>query len=402
MRYIIAIIAVISVSTSGLCIDYDPCAGYLCVPVEYPTIQSAIDAAEDGDVVLIADGTYKGDGNRDLNFLGKAITVMSAIGPEMTIIDCENDGRGFYFTSREGSDSMVRGFTIENGYTTGDGGGFYCYDSKPTIMNCTITGNTASTGGGIYCSDSYPTISNCVIEENTAESYGGGISCNDSSPTITNCIITGNDVTGFYGHGGGIYCYDSYPTVMYCSITENRTGRNGYGGGFYFKFSSPTITNCTISGNTAYDSGGIECLYSSPTITNCTITRNAASNNGGGIYCYYYSAPTITNCILWNDIPNEIQNLHEGNPTVKYTDIEGGYSGTGNIDKNPRFIPYPLYGYNYLLQPDSPCIDTGDPSIEDRLYDWHWRWPDFYPDGARSDMGAYGGPGNIGWIWWIE
>jgi len=55
-------------------------------------------------------------------------------------------------------------------------------------------------------------------------------------------------------------------------------------------------------------------------------------------------------------------------------------------------------GFDYLLRPGSPCIDTGDPSVEDSLYDWHPRWPDWYPNGARSDMGAYGGPGNSGWL----
>lgn len=61
-----------------------------------------------------------------------------------------------------------------------------------------------------------------------------------------------------------------------------------------------------------------------------------------------------------------------------------------------------MYGFEYLLKPGSPCIDTGDPSIEDALYDRHPRWPDWYPDGARSDMGAYGGPGNRGWLDWLK
>ena len=53
---------------------------------------------------------------------------------------------------------------------------------------------------------------------------------------------------------------------------------------------------------------------------------------------------------------------------------------------------------NFHLQDGSPCVDAGDPSIEDRLSDWHPKWPDRYPNGARSDMGAYGGPGNIDWL----
>jgi len=81
----------------------------LHVPSEYDTIQSAIDAASDGDEVVVADGIYTGDGNKNLEFLGKAITVRSENGPENCIIDCESSGRGFYFHHDEDSSSVVKG-----------------------------------------------------------------------------------------------------------------------------------------------------------------------------------------------------------------------------------------------------------------------------------------------------
>ena len=80
---------VLIAAASGTCLDHDPWAWCLHVPGEYSTIQSAIDAAEDGDIVLVADGTYTGSGNRDISYKGKAITVMSENGPESTVIDCE-------------------------------------------------------------------------------------------------------------------------------------------------------------------------------------------------------------------------------------------------------------------------------------------------------------------------
>ena len=139
------------------------------VPTDYSTIQTAIDAASDGDTVMVADGTYTGEGNKDLDFKGKAITVQSENGPENCIIDCEENGRGFYFHSGEGSISVVSGFTVTNGKIADNGAGIYCSSSSPTITNCIISNNTnpgswpSYSGAGIYCSFSSPAITNCTI-----------------------------------------------------------------------------------------------------------------------------------------------------------------------------------------------------------------------------------------------
>lgn len=124
--------------------------GTLSVPSGYDTIQAAIDAAADGDVVTLADGTYTGEGNRNIDFGGKAITVQSENGPEACIIDCEDRGRGFYFHQGEGALSVLRGVTITNGvgFTSLNGfapphggGGICCSGASPVIENCIITKN---------------------------------------------------------------------------------------------------------------------------------------------------------------------------------------------------------------------------------------------------------------------
>ncbi len=134
----------------------------------FDAIQEGIDAAVNGDTVLVLDGTYTAEGNRDIDFGGRLITVRSENGPDGCIIDCESEGRGFYFHNGETSEAVVEGFTITNG-DADVGGGIHCYVSSPTIKDCTITNGTAgSLGGGISAAGANPIISNCTITGNTA------------------------------------------------------------------------------------------------------------------------------------------------------------------------------------------------------------------------------------------
>ncbi len=364
----------------------------LSVPSEYPTIQAAIDAAVDGDVVEIADGSYTGKGNRNLDFTGKSITLRSVSGdPMLCTVDCERNGRGFYFHSGERPDSTVEGLTIANGYISlgnpggSIGGGIYCSNCSPTVNNCIIT---QSVGGAIFCrGNSTPLISRCLISENR----GIGVSCRDASaPELTNCVIRDNRSSGMFcednsspavslctisgnssDHGGGIRCRDiSRPRLNKCTISNNVV--TDYGGGLYFDMNGhygiagPTLANCVIKGNTAHEGGGVYCHYDdmSPTFVNCTINRNEAYR-GGGIYCYgdsySYSSPILTNCILWADTPEEIYVAYDSQaPVVNYCNVQGGWSGIGNIDSNPLFaFPDDLRFVQATPLTTSPCIDAG-------------------------------------------
>ncbi|MBD3182185.1 T9SS type A sorting domain-containing protein [Candidatus Poribacteria bacterium] len=102
----------------GICVFAQ--AATIRVPSNYTTIQAAINAARNGDLIIVADGIYKGENNKNLDFNGKVITVESENGPESTIIDCENNGRAFYFHSGENNESVVKGFTIMNGSPGGN------------------------------------------------------------------------------------------------------------------------------------------------------------------------------------------------------------------------------------------------------------------------------------------
>ena len=170
-------------------------AATLNVPsTAYPTIQSGVDAAQNGDTVLVADGTYSGPGNRDIDFHGKSLTVTSQNGPTKTIIDCGGSSsinhRGFYFHNANqvaGADELhavVSGLTIENGYElviagitdSGRGGGICIDGGYVSVENCIVVNNFAYQGGGVY--DYNPqsettSLTRCIVGSNNAQLSGG-------------------------------------------------------------------------------------------------------------------------------------------------------------------------------------------------------------------------------------
>ena len=377
-----------------------------------------------------------------------ACRYSSPIITNCTIVDNSGDwilGAGLYCV---GSSPIIRGCRI-TGNAADAGGGLYCFNSAPTLVNSTINGNV---GGGLYCTNSSPSLSNCTIEGNTYR----GLYCSNSSPILTNCTITGNWALR---DGGGLDCLDSSPTLIDCSVVGNTAARNGgglscrsssptltsctitgnsadlYGGGAHCEASSPTFTNCRIGENSSgfrggglhcinatptlanstivanssdYEGGGAYCDASSPMFTNCTIADNSCPRPGAGLCCRNSPSPTLINCILWNDTRRDIYVYIGGNdPVVSYSNIKGGWEGQGNTSTDPVLIswkgfeqmPNPVdrwIGDTYF--PRSPCIDAGDPAIEDGISDWHPRWPNWYPNGPRSDMGVYGGPSNRDWV----
>ncbi len=219
-----AVLAVVAVSQGRIItVDDDGVA-------DFTNIQAAIDDANDGDTVLVADGTYTGDGNRDIDFHGKAITVKSENGPAQCIIDCNGSEahkhRGFYFRSGEDTCSAVIGFTITNGYAPGNcltrppftcrsyfGGGIRCDESSPRIKDCVIVGNRAEMGGGIYSEDGNPSVTGCTISGNYAQSRGGGMYAENRGPVLTSCIVRGNAPEDIYVLG-----LEGLVTASYCNI----------------------------------------------------------------------------------------------------------------------------------------------------------------------------------------
>jgi hypothetical protein len=371
----------------------------IIIPDNYSTIQAGIDAAVNGDTVLVRNGIYPL--TAAIDFKGKAITVRSERGASNCILDGQNETRVVYFHSDEGSNSVLQGFTIRNG-NDAQGAGIYLGSASPTITSCIISANGriggpchATYGGGIYSDASSPKISNCIISGNwandcTGYNVGGGVFINGGYPIIDHSVITDNQASGGNNAlGGGIYVDHSSPVIRDSDISNNSTSSvfTGLGGGIYFTSTTfPSLVNCIINGNSANKGGGIyfDGSPNFPGLANCTIVRNIATQNGGGIY-FVNTSTDIWNSILWENSPENIYKDAKSNPNIIYSDVGGGDKGTGNIDASPAFVNIALPDFH--LTSSSPCVNAGSnaaPYLPAQDKDGNPR-----KIGSSVDMGAY-------------
>jgi parallel beta-helix repeat protein/predicted outer membrane repeat protein len=306
--------------------------------------------------------------------------------------------RGGGIACDESSNILLRRSLVSDNTSTDNGGGIYVYRAAPFLKSNTISGNRSvqGSGGGIACEYANPFVRNNTITDNFAcDLGGGGIFCgNASNPKIQDNTITWNTVTGGLADGGGINCFYNEPTITNNIISENTADCEGggiYGGGvdaiitnniisnntarsgggiLTRMYLGPIITNNTISRNTATWGGGIECKNgANPTLRNNTISGNTATF-GGGIECRWNSSPTIMNSIVWGNTATTGPEIYveSGFPTVTYSDVKGGWTGTGNIDANPLFGD-PVRS-DFHLKWSSPCRNAGDNNAVADLYDF--------------------------------
>ncbi|ETR70128.1 MAG: hypothetical protein OMM_03461 [Candidatus Magnetoglobus multicellularis str. Araruama] len=309
----------------------------------------------------------------------------------------------------------------------------YCSStSNPTIKSCSFINNR---GTGIRCSSSSPTIEDCIFKKNIDHKEkigqegnstyykvyeGSGVFCSNSSPYIGNCIIEDNERIAIEivqdssphiidckikNNSQGIYINASTPTIVKCTISHNISyfisGTYYYGGGVSFRDAGGYIDKCTIYENGADYGGGIAVYESKPEISNSLIFNNYASEAGGGLFIKYHftggpsanisfctivnnavyvrsSSPYFTNCIIWGPVLN----TSSIKAVIQFSNINGGYSGSGNIDINPQFED--MDNNDYTLKSNSPCIDSGTPL--DINYDLNGI---YRPQGSKYDIGAY-------------
>jgi len=248
------------------------------------------------------------------------------------------------------------------------GGAMYNNDnSNPSLTDCLFSANWSQNhGGGIYNDQSSPTITDCLFNENWAEEYGGGMYNKQSSPTLTNCQFVWNwaaVITSYhdsYPSGGGIYNEAGSPILSGCVLSGNYAEADG--AGMYNSDSSPELVNCIIAGNLAADfGGGMYNNAGNPTLTNCTFFGNIAYE-GNALAC---DSPgrelpgnvELSNCILW-DGGDEIWNNDGSAIRIIYSNVQGGFSGLGNIDVEPLFAQagywVNFYDPNIIVEPNDP------------------------------------------------
>lgn len=377
---------------------------------DYTTIQAAIDASVDGDVILVAPGTYTGDGNRDIDFAGKAITVQSENGPADCIIDCRaypnEPHRGGHFHQGETPSSVLQGFTIKNGRPAGHerGGAVFCENSAPMILDCILTKNRARMGGALAADNSAVRVVRCVVSDNVAHEHGGGIWCSGSRDftavvSFEGCLVVGNYAVAnirFGGDGGGMLIAGVNCEISNCTIAGNRAGYAG--GGIAFWYANGIVSNSILCENSFGLGHGAEIAVTSSkydvrfggtrqwvTIEHSMIGSgdaadfSLASDEGGALTGrWLVGDPCFVRPGYWdpNGTPEE--------PLFEISDdfwVDGDYhlkSQAGRWDPNA----------GSWVQDDvtSPCIDAGDPN--DPIGD------EPFPNGGRINMGAYGGTGE--------
>ncbi len=363
----------------------------IAVPAAHATIQSAINAAYNGDTVLVAPGTYV----ENINFKGKNITVTSSDGPDTTIIDGNKAGSVVTFNSGESSSATLSGFTVRNGLSSFQGGGIYIDHASPTILNNRVTGNSASWGAGIEVSFASPMIRNNIISSNNNCSYGGGISIGGAASSAQ--IIDNTISDNVCSDGGGISLWAAGTSLIKGNVIRNNSSSYEGGGIWSVNSSSATIIQNLIVNNKGATYGGI--YDGTDTYTNNTIANNDSTQGEGVLVNGAFGNNIVIAKPGQTAISRSSSTLTSFSHNIIYSPSGSAYA-TGSADQNgingnitaDPLLANPELGY-YGPLAGSPAIDAGDnaaTSLPTSDFGSMPRLMDGNSDGTSTvDIGAY-------------
>jgi hypothetical protein len=385
-------------------------AATLRVPQDRSTIQAAIDAAVDGDTVLVAPGAYR----ESIDFNGKAITVTSSDGAKTTIIDAERKDSVARFHSGETRASVLSGFTLQNGGAVFEGGGVQINQASPMIRGNTVRNNSACGGNGIVANFSAALIVDNHIHHNHHDGCGGGspgggiLIGGVGEVEVTDNLIEHNQA---YADGGGIGLFAAgQPLIARNTIRFNSSGNWG-GGVSTTNDSNPTFINNAVYGNASSTGGGIALSVPYKVQggywVNNTIANNTADQGSelfiGGFASQVQLANNIfftsqgTSSVFCDDVYDRVSPIFLSNDVYATNGATiGGIcaagAGTkGNLAVDPLFDITAKGVKAYALTADSTAIDAGakarEPGDTDLL--GHKRRVDGNGDGRKViDLGA--------------
>jgi len=374
-------------------------AALIEVPGDFGTIQAALDAAAHGDTILLTAAAYSGEGNRDLDCLGKALVLRSANGRDECVLDAEGSEsephRVFDFHSGESAATRIEGLGITGGwwasdYYTGGGGIRMAEGSCPTLVGCRIFGNSGSglyvrdavdgflalgcrfegnlglNGGGACVINSTGIFQNCEFVGNEAEYFGGAMRFQASSIHILDCDILDNvaPVGAAVGHIYGLWC-----NLEYCLIQGNASPLP-YGGDVlnFHGMVTGTLTGCTFVGNTAQRGVGVvTSKMGHGVLEGCTFWGNDMMD--GAVILFGELDGSVSHCIIAGNPGGTALQIGQvvelsctdiwGNPGGDWTgDLVPYQDINGNLCLDPLLCD-PVNG-DFHLRADSPCAPLGD------------------------------------------